>query len=141
WTSVAVTGLILLACLPLIAGSVWPLTALRLGDRTAASLGLRVDALRRRTFLIVALLTAAAVCFVGTIGFVGLIAPHGARAAVGEDHRFALPMSAIAGALILIIASVAAKLLSSGAAIPVGIVTAIAGIPMLIAVILRQKEI
>jgi len=50
-------------------------------------------------------------------------------------------MAALAGALILIIASVAAKLLSSGAAIPVGIVTAIAGIPMLMAVILRQKEI
>jgi len=140
WTSILVTGAVLLACLPLIAANVWPLTALRLGDRTAASLGLKVDALRRRTFLIVALLTAAAVCFVGTIGFVGLIAPHGARAAVGEDHRYALPMSAMAGALILVGASVFGKLISPAAAIPVGIITAVAGVPMLFWVIARRGK-
>ncbi|MBB5041528.1 FecCD family ABC transporter permease [Shinella fusca] len=138
WTSVAVTGAIFLASLPFVLRDTWALTTLRLGDANAVSLGLSVDAVRRRTFLIVALLTAAAVSFVGTIGFVGLIAPHAARALVGEDHRFALPLSALTGAIILIGASVFGKFISPGAAIPVGIITAVAGVPMLFAIIARR---
>nr|WP_294928414.1 iron ABC transporter permease [uncultured Paracoccus sp.] len=78
WTSVLVCGVILLACLPFVIRDTWALTTLRLGDGNARSLGLRVDALRRRSFVVVALLTAAAVSFVGTVGFVGLIAPRAA---------------------------------------------------------------
>jgi iron complex transport system permease protein len=136
WTSVQVSGLILVACFPFVARNCWALTTLKLGDANARSLGLSVDGLRRQTFLLVALLTAAAVSFVGTIGFVGLIAPHVCRLLVGEDHRFSLPMSAVMGAIILVGASVIGKAISPAAAIPVGIVTAIAGIPMLFAVIL-----
>lgn len=139
WTSVSVSGAILLFCLPLIIRDVWALTALRMGEANAESLGLDLNALRRRAFFLTAALTAAAVSFTGTIGFVGLIAPHAARAAIGEDHRFSLPMAALAGALILISASVASKLISPGAVIPVGIITAIAGIPMLLAVIWREE--
>lgn len=139
WVAVTVSGTILLACLPLLVRDLWALTSLRLGEAHAASLGLDVAALRRRAFLITALLTAGAVSFTGTIGFVGLIAPHVARALVGEDHRLGLPAAAIAGGLILIAASVTGKLLSQGAAIPVGIVTAVAGVPMLLAVILTKK--
>ena len=68
-----------------------------------------------------------------------MIAPHIARAAVGEDHRFALPTAALMGAVILVAASVIGKLISPGAVIPVGIITAIAGIPMLMTVILTLK--
>lgn len=139
WTSVRVSGAILFLCLPFILRDVWALTALRLGEANAESLGLDVQALRRRAALVTAALTAAAVCFTGTIGFVGLIAPHIARAVVGEDHRMTLPTAALAGAVILIAASVFGKLLSDGAVIPVGIITAIAGIPMLLIVILRHK--
>jgi iron complex transport system permease protein len=136
WTSVMVSGLIFLVCLPFVARNCWSLTTLKLGDANARSLGLSVDSIRRQSFVLVALLTAAAVCFVGTIGFVGLIAPHVCRMLVGEDHRFSLPLSAVIGAIILIGASVLGKAISPGAAIPVGIVTAVAGIPMLFAVIL-----
>ena len=139
WTAVQVSGVIVALCLPVIARDTWALTTLRMGEANAESLGLDTGALRRRAFLLTAALTAAAVSFTGTIGFVGLIAPHVARAVVGEDHRYALPLAAITGALILAMASVAAKTLSSGAAIPVGIVTAIAGIPMLLLVILRHR--
>ena len=141
WVSVQVSGLILLLCLPIIARDIWALTSLRLGEANAASLGLNVHALRSRAFLVTAALTAAAVSFTGTIGFVGLIAPHVARSLVGEDHRLALPVAALSGATILIAASVVGKLMSQGAAIPVGIITAVAGIPMLIVVILRHKGI
>ena len=140
WTSVSVSGAILLACLPWIARDVWALTALRMGEANAETLGLNMTALRRRTFLLTAALTAAAVAFTGTIGCVGLIAPHVARALVGEDHRFALPGAALAGALILMSASVLGKLISPGAVIPVGIITALAGVPMLLAVIWRHEE-
>lgn len=140
WVAVSVSGSILLICLPLIARDVWALTALRLGEANAASLGLDIHALRRRMFVVTAALTAGAVCFTGTIGFVGLIAPHLARSLVGEDHRLSLPVSALAGAVILVAASVTGKLVSQGAAIPVGIITAITGIPMLLLVILRHKE-
>ncbi|RDL47634.1 Hemin transport system permease protein HmuU [Ensifer sp. M14] len=140
WTTVSVTAVILAVCLPFVIRDSWRLTLLRLGDVNASSLGLSVDCLRRRSFVLVSLLTAAAVCFVGTIGFVGLIAPHVARAAVGEDHRFAVPMAATAGAIILLGASVFAKLISPAAVIPVGIITAIAGIPMLIVVIARRGK-
>ncbi|MEZ5796778.1 MAG: iron ABC transporter permease [Paracoccaceae bacterium] len=139
WTSVQVTGAILVLCLPFILRDAWNLTTLRLGDANAASLGLDVNAMRRRSFLLVAALVAGAVSFTGTIGFVGLIAPHVARAAVGEDHRFALPMAATMGALILVAASVLGKLISPGAVIPVGIITAVAGIPMLMAVLFTLK--
>ena len=138
WTSVQVIAAILLLSLPLILRDAWNLTSLRLGDANAASLGLDIEALRRRGFVLVALLTAAAVSFTGTIGFVGLIAPHVGRALVGEDHRFALPIAGLFGAIILVAASVIGKLISPGAVIPVGIITAIAGIPMLMAVILGQ---
>ncbi|SSC72044.1 unnamed protein product [Ciceribacter sp. T2.26MG-112.2] len=138
WTSVAVTGAIFILCLPFVLRSCWALTTLRLGDANARSLGLSVERVRRETFLIVAVLTAAAVCFVGTIGFVGLIAPHVARALVGEDHRYALPLSAVMGAIILVGASVFGKFISPAAVIPVGIITAVAGVPMLFAVIARR---
>lgn len=138
WTSVQVLAGILALTLPLIAREVWNFTSLRLGDGNAASLGLNVDALRRRVLVLVALLTAGAVSFTGTIGFVGLIAPHVGRALVGEDHRFGLPMAGIMGAVVLVAASVTGKLISPGAVIPVGIITAIAGIPMLLGVILMK---
>ncbi|MBW9074865.1 FecCD family ABC transporter permease [Agrobacterium deltaense] len=138
WTSVLVVSIILVACLPLLMRDAWLLTTLRLGDANAASLGMNVDAFRRRSFLLVAVLTAAAVSFVGTIGFVGLIAPHAARAVVGEDHRFSLPVSAMTGAIILIGASVFGKIISPAAVIPVGIITAVAGVPILFAVIARR---
>mgnify|MGYP002743790093 FL=1 len=138
WTSVSVCAVVLLLCLPFIMKDAWALTTLRLGDANARSLGLSVDRIRQRTFFMVALLTAAAVSFVGTIGFVGLIAPHVARSMVGEDHRYSLPLAAVIGAVILVGASVFGKFISPAAVIPVGIITAVAGVPMLFAIIARR---
>ncbi len=140
WTSVLVALVVAVVCIPIMLRDVWSLTVLRLGDANAASLGISVDSLRRRSFILVALLTAAAVSFVGTIGFVGLIAPHVARSFVGEDHRFGLPMAAVAGGIILIGASVFGKFISPNAVIPVGIITAVAGVPMLFAVIVKRSR-
>lgn len=82
---------------------------------------------------------ALAVAFVGTIGFIGLVAPHIARRLFGEDHRFYLPGSALVGALILSLASVVSKNLMPGVVVPVGIVTALVGIPFFVSVVLRRQ--
>jgi iron complex transport system permease protein len=125
----AIVAAVLAAMLPLLMRDAWRLTALRLGDERAAALGVRVGPLRLRCFAAVSLLTGVAVAFVGTIGFVGLVAPHIARMLVGEDQRHLLPASAAFGALLLSVASVASKIIVPGTVFPIGIVTALVGVP------------
>jgi hypothetical protein len=117
----------------------WTLTALRLGEDRAASFGIDVRRLRLGTLLRVSVLSALAVSFVGTIGFVGLIAPHIARTVFGEDHRFYLPGSMLIGALMLSLASIASKIIVPGVLIPVGIVTALVGIPLFLGIVVRSQ--
>lgn len=140
WFSVTVSGMILMFSVSLLVPDLWRLTALRMGDERAAALGIDVSALRRRVFTVIALLTAGAVCFVGTIGFVGLVAPHLARMMVGEDQRLLLPATAIWGGLVMVGASIASKLISPGAVVPVGIVTALVGVPFLFGLILTGRR-
>lgn len=106
------------------------LTALRLGDERARSLGLDVRRIRLMVFLRVSLMTGAAVATCGSIGFVGLVGPHIARLLVGEDRRIFLPVSTIAGGLILLAASLAAKLVVPALDVPTGITTALIGLPV-----------
>ncbi|WP_332095516.1 iron chelate uptake ABC transporter family permease subunit, partial [Klebsiella pneumoniae] len=91
------------------------LTALRLGEDRAISFGINVRRLRLTTLLRISILSALSVAFVGPIGFIGLVAPHIARMLFGEDHRFYLPASALIGALVLSLASIASKNLIPGA--------------------------
>ena len=95
-----------------------------------------VDALS--TLLMVSLLAAFPVAFVGTIGFVGLVGPHMARLLVGEDQRFLLPASALVGALLLSLSSIASKLILPGVIVPVGIVTALVGVPVFVVLVFRR---
>ena len=140
WGEIAIVGVVLLACLPFSLRSAWAMTALRAGDEHARSFGISVERLRLISLLRVSLLAAVAVAFVGTIGFVGLVGPHMARLALGEDHRFYLPGSALAGALVLSLASIASKTLVPGLILPVGIVTSLVGIPFFMALILLQRS-
>ncbi len=139
WDNVPITATIVVFCTALLVPDAWRLTALRLGDTRAASLGVEVERLRVKVFVLVALLTAGSVAFVGTIGFVGLVAPHIARMLVGEDQRFLMPMSALTGACIMTGASILSKMISPGSVIPIGIVTAVIGVPFLFGLILRLK--
>ncbi|PQV54298.1 iron ABC transporter permease [Paraburkholderia sp. BL21I4N1] len=139
WTKIAVLSVALAIALPMSMRNAWTLTALRLGEDRAASFGIDVRRLRLGTLLRVSVLSALAVSFVGTIGFVGLIAPHIARTLFGEDHRFYLPGSALLGALMLSLASIASKLIIPGVLIPVGIVTALVGIPLFLGIVVRSQ--
>lgn len=116
----------------------WKLTAMTLDDTKARSLGVNTQKLRRTVILITSLLTAFAVCFVGSIGFVGIIAPHIARQLVGEDQRFFLPLSAMLGAFVVSLSFVVSKLIIPGVILPIGLVTAIIGIPIFLLIIFKK---
>ncbi|TRW98674.1 iron ABC transporter permease [Paracoccus sp. M683] len=135
WTKVAVTALILVLCTPHFARRAWALTAIRLGETRAAAMGVPVRRLRLETLLLVSLLAAVPVSFVGTIGFIGIVGPHVARLLLGEDQRFFLPGSILAGALILSATSVLSKVLLPGAVMPIGVITALVGVPFFAALI------
>jgi iron complex transport system permease protein len=90
--------------------------------------------------MLVSLLAAIPVSFVGTIGFVGLVGPHIARMLVGEDQRFFLPASVICGALLLSATSVVSKTLIPGAILPIGVITALVGVPFFFALIFSNRR-
>ncbi|MBZ5488781.1 iron ABC transporter permease [Halomonas aquamarina] len=131
---------ILAAVMPLLARHGWALTAMRLGDAKAESMGVKPRALRLEVLILVSLLSAVAVAFVGTIGFIGLVGPHIARMLLGEDQRFFLPGSALCGALILSVGSVISKLVIPGTIIPIGIITSLVGIPFFLFLVLNHKK-
>ncbi|MFV0480985.1 MAG: FecCD family ABC transporter permease [Campylobacteraceae bacterium] len=118
----------------------WKLTALRLGEDRAISFGINTKKLRLTTLIRISFASATAVALVGPIGFIGLVAPHISRILFGEDHRFYLPASALIGALILSVASIASKNLFHGVVVPVGIVTSLVGVPFFLFIVLKFKE-
>lgn len=140
WSKLAVIAGAFAVLAPFAWRNAWNLSALRAGEDQALGLGVAVGRLRLRALLRVSLLAALAVSFAGAIGFIGLVGPHLARLAFGEDHRFYLPGSALAGALVLSLASLLGKTLVPGLVLPIGIVTALAGIPLLVALLVIQRK-
>jgi iron complex transport system permease protein len=138
WEKVGITALVLFVALPLFARHAWALTALRLGEEKAASFGVNVRYVRLETMLIVALLASVPVSFVGTIGFVGLVGPHMARMILGEDQRFFLPGSVLCGALLLSVTSIVSKSIVPGVVFPIGIITALVGVPFFFSLIISN---
>ncbi len=140
WTSAGVLALVVTLVFPFSYAARWKMTALTMGDERARAFGVAVDRLRFASLVRISLLAAVAVAFAGTIGFVGLVGPHLARLLVGEDHRFLLPASALAGALVLSLASTASKLVVPGAVLPLGIVTSLVGVPAFLALVVGRRE-
>jgi iron complex transport system permease protein len=125
--------------LPLIvlAAAARPLDLLALGEESASYLGADVDRLKRRVYIAASLLTAAAVAVSGVIGFVGLIVPHMGRLIWGHRHRTLLPVSFLGGGTLLALADTLARTAVAPRELPVGIVTALVGVPVF-AVLLRR---
>mgnify|MGYP001098587122 CR=1 FL=1 len=140
WTSTATSAAAVIAAAAYLIGRSWELTTLTIGEERALSLGVPVRRLRVVAFGISALLIACSVCFIGTVSFVGLVAPHLAKLTLGEDQRYLLPGSLLTGAMLMLASSVAAKLLSAGAVLPVGIVTSLVGVPFLLVLLLRSTQ-
>ncbi|TLD84430.1 iron ABC transporter permease [Helicobacter sp. MIT 11-5569] len=141
WTNLGVVSLVSCVCISLLLRDSWALTALKLGETRAISMGVDLVALRFRTLILVSIMTATAISFVGVIGFIGLVAPHIARMLVGEDQRFFLPASLLIGAAFLSISSVLSKVIIPGALFPVGIITSFVGVPFFFWIIFSRKRI
>ncbi len=112
-----------------------PLDALLVGEEPAHSLGVPVELLKRLLIVLAALVTGTLVATSGAIGFVGLIVPHAVRLTVGVTHRRLVPLSFATGALFLLWADVAARSLLPGQELPVGILTALCGVPFFLALL------
>jgi iron complex transport system permease protein len=113
---------------------------MQLDEEQAQQLGINVERTKLILLAAATLITAAAVCFVGTIGFVGIIVPHIVRLIWGPDHRSLLPLSAITGAILLILADTASRTLMAPSEIPVGVITAFLGAPFFLFLLRRTKK-
>lgn len=140
WLQIAWGTTLLVIVLPFCMSRTWRLTALRLGEESAMSMGVNIPRLRIEILVCISLLAATAVAFVGTIGFVGLVGPHIARLLVGEDQRYFIPLSALLGALMLSATSIVSKTITPGIIYPIGIITALIGVPVFLAIILKHSK-
>ncbi len=118
----------------------WKITALRLGEEKAKSLGVNTEALRVEVLIYISLLTSVAICFVGIIGFVGLVAPHMARMLIGEDQRFLIIGSILCGGAVLSAGAIVSKTIVSGAIFPIGIITSMLGVPFFLFLVLKGRR-
>ncbi len=139
WEKVGIMLVPFLLCFAYVYKNCWKMTALKLGDGKARSLGIDVGRFRKILFLIGSLVTAVAVAFVGCIGFVGIVGPHIARMILGEEQRFFIPMSAICGAAMLCTADIVTRVLTEGLIYPIGAITAIVGIPVFFYLVSKRK--
>jgi iron complex transport system permease protein len=115
------------------------LNVLARSELQARVLGVPVDGLRIGIFLANSALTAACVTTAGTIGFVGLVTPHLVRLLLGADHRLVLPASALLGGTLVMIADLCARVIFAPRQLPVGALTAIAGVPLFLLLMSRQR--
>jgi iron complex transport system permease protein len=132
----SVVGGALLVALPRYAGA---LNALLLGESEARHLGIKVDRIKLALIIWVAIGVGTSVALVGTIAFVGLVVPHIVRMLAGPDHRYLMPASALAGALLLVVADALARVVVAPTELPVGVITTIVGVPFFIS-LLRNRH-
>jgi len=117
------------------------LNALALGEATAGHLGIPVQRLKHVSILSVAAAVGASVAISGGIGFVGIVVPHLLRLSIGPDNRYLLPASALLGASLLLLADAVSRTIVAPAELPIGIITAIAGAPFFIWILLRRRGV
>lgn len=136
WPALLVLVLALLAAMPFAR----ELNLLSRGLLQAQALGVAVDRLRVAIYLLASLATAASVTTAGSIGFVGLVVPHLVRLALGNDQRLLLPASVLAGGSLLVFADTAARTVIAPQQLPVGVLTALIGVPVFLFLLSRQPK-
>jgi iron complex transport system permease protein len=139
WRVLAAVAPLVLAAIAAALALAPALNALALGEARAEHLGVAVERVKRSAIALTALATGALVALTGVIGFVGLVAPHLVRLVCGPDHRVLLPAAALAGALLVVLADLAARTVVAPAELPLGVVTALAGGPFFLALLLRER--
>lgn len=118
----------------------WQLNALLSGEATAKTMGVAVERVRFVVLLAGSVITAVCVSFLGVIGFVGIICPHVTKRLLGQDHRITIPVSALGGSLLLLLADTLSRSMGQGSALPVGAITSLLGAPFFMAIIFSRKE-
>ena len=136
WPAVVVLVLALLAVMPFARD----LNVLARGELTARALGVRVQRLRIVLYVLASLLTATAVTLVGSVGFVGLIVPHLVRLVLGNDQRVLIPAAALVGGTLLTLADTAARTMLAPQQLPVGVLTAMIGVPVFLFLLSRSPR-
>jgi iron complex transport system permease protein len=139
WSKLAAISPVIIVSLIIVTFLARGLNALSLGEATARHLGVPVQRLKYAAVLAVAGAAGAAVAVSGTIGFVGIIVPHLLRLAIGPDNRFLLPAAGLGGACLLLVADVVSRTIVAPAELPIGIMTAVAGAPVFLWILLRQR--
>ena len=139
WHAVIITGTSTVLCIAVAMRYTKHLNALMIGEEEAQHLGINIRKLKLIVLAVNVVMIAVATAFVGVISFVGLIVPHLLRIINGSDNRFLVRNGAIAGAILLSIADLAARMILRPAELPIGIVTSIIGVPVFI-ILLRRKN-
>jgi len=139
WNSISIFIPFLIVGILIALFSAPALNALALGDEVATGLGVRTGTLRLIAAFGGVLLCGAATALAGPIGFIGLLATHVIRLIIGPDLRYIIPMSAVAGAIILTISDVCGRIIGSPGELEVGVVTAFIGAPILILITMKAK--
>jgi iron complex transport system permease protein len=140
WNKLTICSLVIIFVITFSYSKAWDFNSLLLGDESAQSTGINVESLRVMGLLLASLTTATIVSMLGPIGFIGLVAPHLGRILVGGDHRYLMPISSLIGAILLVSADTLARTVLSPVVIPVGIVTSVVGVPLLIYLIMKRKK-
>ena len=139
WRDLRFLGVIFALCFAFYLYNRWNYNAMEAGYDTAKSLGVNAERLMLLSMAVCSLSAAAAVSFAGIISFVGLIAPHMMRFFVGKDHRYLIPGSAVCGALLLILADAAAKLIAPPVILPIGAIMSFIGGPVFLSLLFRGR--
>ena len=136
WPALVVLALALVAVMPFARD----LNVLARGELSARALGVRVGHLRVALYVLASLLTATSVTLVGSVGFVGLVVPHLVRLVLGNDQRVLIPAAALAGGTLLTLADTAARTVIAPQQLPVGVLTALIGVPVFLFLLSRSPR-
>lgn len=139
WREIAVMSAVVALSLAYHLANRWSYNALQSGEDQAKGLGVNVERSRLVGMLVSSLAAAVVVSYVGIINFIGLVAPHIARRFVGGDYRYLLPASALTGALLLLLADTAARLVVAPVILPIGAITSFLGAPLFLYLLFRRK--
>ncbi|MFC5873585.1 iron complex transport system permease protein [Chryseobacterium arachidis] len=140
WTKNIVLAVVLLISYAILLPKGKALNAMMLGEKDAQHLGINVERLKKQIVVIVSLMVGSCVAFSGTIGFVGLIVPYILRLLFKSNYNFILPLSAIFGSILLLTADTISRSIVQPSELPIGILTAMMGAPIFIAILLKFKK-
>lgn len=137
WREIAIMAAVACAAFVFFFCNRWNFNAMESGEGTAHGLGLDVKRTRLLAMIVGAFAASSVIAFCGTINFIGLVAPHIMRRFIGNDYRYLLPASALAGAGILLISDIIARMALAGAVLPISAITSFVGAPLFLYLLMR----